>query len=298
MPDKAYLLPADRGVLSVAGPDARAFLQGLVSNDLDKVTAGRAVYAALLTAQGRFLHDFLIAELGGVLRLDCEAARLADLLRRLSLYRLRSKVELADAGADLCVALLFGESALETLRLPAEPGSTAAFAGGIAFVDPRLAALGARAILPRSGAEERLAAAGFSPGVAEDYERLRLTLGVPDGSRDMPVEKAILLENGFEELNGVDWQKGCYLGQELTARTKYRGVVRKRLVPVAIDGPVPQWGTPVMLGGNEAGEMRSALPGVGLALLRLECLDPPPPAGALTAGSARLTPRKPDWATF
>ena len=136
------------------------------------------------------------------------------------------------------------------------------------------------------------------PGSATAYDRLRVALGVPDGSRDLKVEKAILLENGFDELNGIDWDKGCYMGQELTARTRYRGLVRKRLMPVEIDGPAPDAGTPVMLGDKEAGEIVSTTDGLALAMLRLEYLDPPPAPGAFTAGTARVTPRKPDWAKF
>jgi hypothetical protein len=127
---------------------------------------------------------------------------------------------------------------------------------------------------------------------------LRLTLGVPDGSRDLVVEKSILLESGFDELNGVDWQKGCYIGQELTARTKYRGLIKKRLLPVTIAGPLPAPGTPVLLGTEDAGEMRSASDGMGLALLRLEALGAASAEKPLTAGQARLTPRRPDWAKF
>ncbi len=294
--EAAYLLPDDRAALGIAGPDARAFLQGLVTNDVDRVAPTRAVYAAFLTAQGRFLHDFFVAEVAGALYLDCEAGRRDDLLRRLSPYRLRSKVTLSDAGAALAVALLFGSSALARLGLPAEPGHARPLADGVVYVDPRLPALGARALLPRAAAPRILEAAGFAPGEAGDYERLRLSLGVPDGSRDLAVERAILLENGFDELNAIDWHKGCYLGQELTARTKHRGTVRKRLVPVAIDGPVPACGTPVTVGGEEAGEMRTALPGLGLALLRLEFLDERAAGAAFVAGAARLTPRRPAWA--
>jgi folate-binding protein YgfZ len=123
-------------------------------------------------------------------------------------------------------------------------------------------------------------------------------LGVPDGSRDLMIEKAILLESGFDELNGVDWQKGCYVGQELTARTKYRGLVKKRLVPVVVEGPLPAPGTPVMLGNQEAGEMRSGQDGIALALLRLEAVDEASAENPLSAGAARLTPRKPDWVNF
>ena len=297
-PDAAFILREDRGVLAVEGPDSRPFLQGLVSNDVERVTAGRAVYAALLTPQGRYLHDFFIAALGETLLIDAEAARRDDLRRRLSMYKLRAKVTLADATDRYEVALIYGTAVLDRLGLPAEPGHARPLGDGVVYVDPRLAGLGARALLPRGTAAERLAAAGIAPGNAVEYDRLRLALGVPDGSRDLPVEKAILLENGFDELHGIDWSKGCYIGQELTARTKYRGLVRKRLMPVEIAGPAPAPGTPLLLDGQEAGEMRNAVDDRGLAMIRLEYLEKLGPGGVLTAGDARITPRKPDWAGF
>lgn len=290
MAGKFFLLPEDRGVVSVAGEAARPFLQGLVSNDVDKVSAERAVYAAMLTPQGRFLHDFFIAETGGALHLDCEAPRLADLARRLKMYRLRAKVAIEDASAGLAVALLFGEAALEALELAAEPGRARPFAGGVVYTDPRLAALGARAILPREGARAALEAAGFAAGKAARYDRLRLSLGVPDGSRDLPVEQALLMENGFEALNGLDWDKGCYVGQELTARMKYRALVKKQLLPVAVDGPLPEPGTPVLRDGAAVGEMRSGRDGLGLALLKVKAVEGEAP---LIAGDAKLSPRTP-----
>ena len=118
---------------------------------------------------------------------------------------------------------------------------------------------------------------------------------MPDGSRDLEVGKSALLESGFDELHGIDWDKGCYMGQELTARTRYRGRVKKRRCPGESDGPAPAPGTQVTANGKDAGVMRSGVEGLGLALLRLEHLDGP---GALTAGTARLTPKKPDWAGF
>jgi folate-binding protein YgfZ len=293
-PDSFYLLPESRGLLAIAGEDKASFLQGLVSNDVDKAGPAQALYSAFLTAQGRFLHDFFLAEAGGSFYIDCEAGRREDLKRRLSLYKLRSKVTIADATASHAVALLFGDGALTRLGLGPEPGSAKPFAGGVAYVDPRLAALGARAVVSREGAAAALEAAGFTAGDSAAYDRLRLSLGVPDGSRDLPVEKAILLENGFDELHAIDWNKGCYLGQELTARTRYRGLVRKRLLPVTIDGPTPAPGTPVMLDDKEAGEMRSAIDGLGLALLRLEHVEGTP-APVLRAGEAKLTAKKPDW---
>ena len=152
-----------------------------------------------------------------------------------------------------------------------------------------------RAWLPAAGeAELRRAGAVVAEPLA--WDRRRLALGLPDGSRDLVVEKSVLLENGFDEMNGVDWKKGCYMGQELTARSKYRGLAKKRLTPVIIDGPPPEAGTPVTLDGAEAGEMRSHAGELGLAMLRLDILEQlAGGAATLSAGDARLTPREPAW---
>ena len=294
-----YIILPERGVIGIAGPDARSFLQGLVSNDVMKVTAAQAIYAALLTPQGKYLHDFFLAEHQGGLLLDCEAARAADLLRRLGLYKLRSKVELAAASDRFTVAAVIGDGAAAALGLLPAAGTAVGIADGVAYVDPRLAALGVRAMLPAATAATDLAARGLVAGTPEDYHRLRLELGVADGSRDLAVEKALLLESNFEPLNGVDFKKGCYMGQELTARTKYRGLVRKRLFRVDLDGPLPPPDTLVMHGAKEAGVLRSGLDGVALALLRLEEVEAAAAGGEpLTAAGTRLTPVKPAWADF
>ena len=304
MAEGSFVALGERGLLVVAGEDRRAFLQGLVSNDIEKVTGDRAIHAALLTAQGKYLHDFFIAAVdlagaGETLVLDGEAARLADLQRRLSLYKLRAKVSLAAAPADLAVFAAFGAGSPAALGLPDERGAARSLAGGVAFVDPRLAALGVRLIAPRASGEAALRNSGFAAGDFTAYDRLRLQHGVPDGSRDLPLEKAILLEAGFDELDGVDWQKGCYIGQELTARTKYRGLIKKRLMPVRVDGATPPPGTLVMLEGHEAGEIRSGQDGIALALLRLEAVAASAASGtALEAAGARIEPIKPGWAQF
>jgi folate-binding protein YgfZ len=289
MTEGNFAILEDRGILAVSGPDRRVFLQGLVSNDVEKLAANRAIYAALLTAQGKYLHDFIMVEVGEAIWLDAEAARLGDLRRRLATYRLRAKVEIAERP-DLAVAAAFGEGALAALGLGDEAGEVRSLDGGVALADPRLARLGARLIMDRArlaGLGSELAQADFAA-----YDRHRLALGIPDGSRDLVPDKSILLEAGFDELNGVDWQKGCYVGQELTARTKYRGLIKKRLFPVHIDGPAPAPGTMVTAEGRDAGELRSSRDGEGLALLRLDAVD----AGrALLADGATLAPLKLDW---
>ncbi len=298
MTEHTYVILEDRGVLAISGDDARTFLQGLISNDINKVSATHAIHAALLTPQGKYLHDFFITEApGGGLLMDCERARLEDLAKRLKLYKLRAKVVIEDQSEAWTVFALPGADAPTAQGLDNSAGAAVTKEGGVVYVDPRLPALGVRAILSTESKDAFIAA--LSAGDRASYDILRLGLGVPDGSRDMVVDKSILLESGFDELNGVDWKKGCYMGQELTARTKYRGLIKKRLLPVEIEGALPEAGTPITLDGKEVGEVRSTAAagsgGRGLALIRLEHLEA---GGPFEAAGARITPRKPDWAVF
>jgi folate-binding protein YgfZ len=296
MADARFVPLPHRALLTVSGEDRSEFLQGLVSNDVTRADDAHAIWSALLTPQGRFLHEFFIAARDGTLVLEAEGERRADLVRRLSMYRLRSKAAVAALDGWRVYAAWGGDIALP--GLDAAAGSAAPFAGGLAFVDPRLAEAGLRIWLPE-GSEGALTEAGFTGATLADWDAHRIRLGLPDGSRDLVPEKAILLENGFDELKGVDWKKGCYMGQELTARTKYRGLVRKRLMPVTIEGPAPDPGAAITLDADEAGEMRSSADGVGLALIRLEQFEKAAAGGVpLLAGETRLRPARPAWAVF
>jgi folate-binding protein YgfZ len=204
------------------------------------------------------------------------------LAKKLGFFKLRSKVTVEDRGAAMEVAVVFGPDAAEVLPID----------GTVAFVDPRLAALGVRVLAPAGQAATLLEARGFTAAPLEDYEVLRLGLGVPDGSRDLMFEKALLLESGFDELNGVDWQKGCYMGQELTARTKYRGLVKKRLFPVRVEGALPASGAAIHLDGQEVGELRSGTGDRAIALLRIDAARG---TAELTAEGARIVPEIPGW---
>lgn len=283
MTGSSFCLLPHRSVIAVSGADRVEFLQGLISNDTTKVAPGQAIWAALLTPQGRFLNDMFVADAGGeTLLLETERERAPALAKKLKMYTLRSKATVEDRSAAMEVAVAFGDNASKALGLD----------GAIAFVDPRLEALGVRVITPAGQAAALLAGRGFAEAPLAAYDSLRLALGVPDGSRDLIVEKALLLENGFDELNGVDWKKGCYMGQELTARTKYRALIRKRLFPVKVEGTLPEPGAPVLLDGEEVGELRSGSGDRALALLKVEAARG---GGALTAGEARVTPEVPAW---
>jgi folate-binding protein YgfZ len=287
MAENLYTVLPDRAAIAVSGADARSLLQGLVTNDVDRVGLERAIYAALLTPQGRYLFDFFIVELEGTLHLDCEAARRDELIKRLTLYKLRAKVSLT-AADGLSGFAAFSGNAAAAVGLANEPGRACAFAGGVAYVDPRNAAAGVRVLAPADAAAAALDAAGVRRAEFADYDAMRVRLGLPESGRDMVAEKGLLLEFGFEALNGVDFEKGCYVGQEVTTRMKRRDLVKKLLMPVTIEGEAPVPGTKVLSGDVEAGELRSSRDGMGLALLRLDLARG---GKALTAGAARIIPR-------
>lgn len=267
MNQTSSLLP-QRGVISLTGADTVPFLQGLVSNDVTRATADQAVYAAQLTPQGRYLHDMFILAKGDELWLDCAAVHADALIAKLNKYKLRSTVMVHDRRSTHGVAV----------------GDTADF---LSFGDPRHPALPARSILPRGS----LPAADATYLAA--YERQRLEIGVPDGEHDLIVGETLLLEANFDYLHGVDFHKGCYLGQEMTARTHFRKLIKRRLVPVLCqNGACPPTGTPLMATGQAVGIMRSSLDALGLALLNLSTII----TGAeVSAGERVLLPHRPDW---
>lgn len=261
-----------RTIVAIRGEDRVSFLDALITNSLEKAAPGQPVYAAFLTPQGKYLFDFTVVPQEDTLLLDVEAARATDLVRRLSLYKLRAKATLT-VEADLW-------------RIYAAWGAPLApTEGRILWTDPRHPVLGQRFIQSRDAAQP----ADLAP--EEAYHAHRYALGIPEGSIDLPVDKALLVESGFDELHGVAWDKGCYIGQELTARTKYRGLVKRRLVPVSFEGAPPAPGTPLLMGDKDAGEMRGGIDNIGLALVRLEFLT----AEGLSADGRIVRPAAPDW---
>lgn len=267
-----------RGVIRVSGEDTIPFLQGLVTNDVTRVKNGEAVYAALLTPQGKFLHDFFVVPEGDTILIEVDMARIEELVKRLSMYKLRSKVTIAPG--DKKVTAVWGSEA-ESHKPEA----------GI-FKDPRLPQLGYRVV----GDVDTTRMMKATPG---EYEAHRLSLGIPDGERDLIPEKSLLLEFGIDQLHGVDFSKGCYVGQEVTARTKYRATLRKFIYKVqADDGLLPEPGTPVLIEDKEAGQMRSSAGNMGLALLSVEQVETARKTHKnFHSGTVLLTASLPTWVT-
>jgi tRNA-modifying protein YgfZ len=237
---------SDRALLRVEGADWRSFLQGLLTQDMETLAQGETRYAALLTPQGRLLFDLLVTADEGGASLDVAADSADALLTRLKMYRLRAKVELERRPG----------------RVVAVWGEVAPTGGGWRR-DPRLPALGWRGVdLPRPE--------GASLVDEAAYDLHRLELGVPDLQRDRLADKAYALEANLDLLNGVDFHKGCFVGQETTSRMKRRGVVKSRLIPIRFDGPPPAFGAEVLSGELRAGVVHSGADGRALALLRLD----------------------------
>ncbi|HTE76834.1 MAG TPA: folate-binding protein YgfZ [Xanthobacteraceae bacterium] len=282
---KAALLP-DRGVVKVSGDDARKFLHGLVTADMLSLTPGTARFCALLTPQGKIIADFFVAEApsadGGGFFLDVPRALDTTLFDKLNLYKLRAKVLIEDLSEILGVLAVWD--------------GTPAAKYGLSYADPRLPALGTRLMIPPHRAADAAREIGASLVAAEDYEVHRIGLGVPRGGIDFAYGDAFPHEADMDQLGGVDFAKGCYVGQEVVSRIEHRGIARTRAVPIRYDGGAPENGVAITAGERQVGTMGSAARGRGIALLRLdrvaEATEP------LTAGGVPIHLVKPDWARF
>lgn len=259
-----YLTLEDRALVAVTGPEAGGFLQGLLTQDVEDLPEGGLRYGALLTPQGRLLMDlFILATAEGVI-LDVASDRRDDLIRRLMMYRLRAKVEIAPAQG--AVAVVFGQGA---------PGERW-------IVDPRLAALGWRGY----DADRPEAA---SPASRAEWDAHRIALAVPDMA-DFGEDATYPIEANLDLLSAIDFRKGCFIGQETTSRMKRRGQIKSRMLPLAFEGAPPPAGTELLKGELRAGVLASGVEGQALALVRLDRID-----GDLTADGRPVAVARPSW---
>jgi hypothetical protein len=273
---------AERRVLRVAGPEARGFLQNLLTCDLDDVDAEGAGYGALLTPQGKILFDFLIFAEGDAYLLDTHVSGAADLAKRLGFYKLRAKVEIADVSDDHQVLAVWGDD------WPSD-------FSGIAVPDPRLAAFGMR-ILAKAGTE---LPAGFGQGDDGAYHARRVAFALPEAPHDFQPGEAFPHDADMDDLNGVAFDKGCFVGQEVVSRMQHRGTARRRIVRVEGDAPLPAPGSPVTAGGKAAGTLGTTDGARGLALVRLDRVQGARGRGEpVLAGEVAIEAQLPDWARF
>lgn len=292
------LLP-DRGVVEVAGPDATEFLQGLTTNDVDRDGDGEneAIFAGLLTPQGKILFEFFIVHRGPESYwLECPRSQAADVVRRLTMYKLRAKIAVADRSAEFAVAAGWGDGAAVAA---ATPGVAAAYA------DPRYAPLGARFILLADGSAALLDASGAEVVDEAAYHAHRVALAVPQGGLDYAFGEAFPHEAGYDDLHGVDFEKGCYVGQEVVARMHHRGTAKTRIAGVELARPLDAptdagAGTPEIRAADLPVGVLGSVDGThGLAMIRLDRAAEAMQQGLpLQAGEVTLTLWQPPWAQY
>jgi folate-binding protein YgfZ len=281
---KAAFLP-DRGVVKVSGDDARSFLDGLVTTATDLVQPGLGRFGALLTPQGKIVADFLVTEApaghGGGLLLDCPRVLAQSLADKLSFYKLRAKVTVENLSDSLGVLAVWD--------------GVPAIKPDLAFVDPRNTQLGWRILVPAELANK--AAGLISAEMVDDrtYDAHRIACGVPRGGTDFMYGDAFPHETNMDRLHGVDFDKGCYVGQEVVSRMQHRGTARPRTVRVILDAAPPEAGVAVRAGDKPVGTMGSSAPGMGLALMRIDRVADALDAGTpLMAGGIALRLADPD----
>jgi tRNA-modifying protein YgfZ len=277
----ASVLPS-RAVLRIGSADAGKFLQGLITNDIGKAHGANAVYAGLLSPQGKVLFDFLlVADADGFL-VDVVREKADELAKRLAFYRLRAAVEIGEDHSRQVAACWGGT--------PAQPS------GVIVFADPRLPALGYRALLTKGTSPGEF---GCEPATERDYHDVRIGLGVPEGGRDYDYGDAFPHEALFDQLNGVDFNKGCFIGQEVVSRMEHRGTARKRILPVEGGAALPAPGTSIEAAGVPIGTLGSVSGSAGLALIRLDRVEEALARGeTLAAGGVTIALRRPAFASF
>jgi len=280
MSECSFAVLPDRAVIRVSGPAAATFLQGLITNNVDKATGGHGVHAGLLSPQGKILFDFFVVGHDGGFLLDVAQDQAAGLVQRLGFYKLRAAVEIA-LEPSLGLAACWGE-APEVSN------------GVIAYADPRLPELGLRLIAP---SDKDLSSLGCAAASASDYQALRIALGVPEGGRDYSFGDAFPHEAMFDQLDGVDFRKGCFVGQEVVSRMEHRGTARKRVVGVDGEGALPSSGTEIAAGAIPIGTLGSVSGASGLALLRLDRAEEAKTRGEqLRVGDVAISLGIPSWA--
>jgi folate-binding protein YgfZ len=281
---KAAFLP-DRGVVKVSGETARDFLNGLITTDTSGLQPGLGRFGALLTPQGKITVDFLITEApsghGGGFLIDCPKAVAQSLADKLGFYRLRAKVGIENLSDSLGVLAAWdGEAAVKP---------------DLAFTDPRKAELGLRILLPADLAQKAADLIGAEFVDASAYEAHRIALGVPRGGLDFMYGDAFPHETNMDRLSGVDFDKGCYVGQEVVSRMQHRGTARTRTVRMLLEGPAPEIGSTILAGDKPVGTIGSAADGHALALVRIDRVSEALEAGAkLTAGGLVIRVADPD----
>ncbi len=262
----------DRIIIELIGTNTKDFLQALITNNIDLVSCNKSIYAALLSPQGKYIFDFFIFEspLNGLLSIDCERNRYQELLEKLNIYKLRSKIDF-NINKNITIFSIYGSDyskLILDLEMNNIEGDTKKVNNNIIIIDPRNKNLGLRIYSNTDNSLKKLDQIPYGTASELDYNRIQLT--VPNPAVDLEIEKSFLIENNFELINAIDFNKGCYIGQENTARQKYRGTTKKKLVAVRVIGQNISNGTKIFHDKKIIGTMRSSCKDIGLVTIRTD----------------------------
>lgn len=255
-----YIPLKNRSVIAINGSDTEKFMQGLITNDIGKVTEREAIYALMLTPQGKYLFDFFIIKHDGGYLIDCAAEQIEKIIKKLSMYKLKSDVKIIDISKQYEIfAVIEGDVSNDM----------------ISYQDPRNEKMGRRVVIDiiRSSVYQEMVGRELESESYSIYNHLRISLAIPCGIDDMEPEKSFPHEFNMDNLNAIDYKKGCYVGQEVTARVHYKGTLRKTIYKIKSDKPLPQRGSEIRMDGHMAGTMLSSEGNIGLAVLNIEDVE-------------------------
>lgn len=273
MTNNLYIPLKNRSVIQISGADSQKFLQGLITNDINKVSDGSIIYALMLTPQGKFLYDFFICQREGVFLIDCNKEKLPETIKKFSMYKLRSDVKIDDVSEKYEVVAIIGDKVFENIGK--NEGQAKQSVGGGVYIDPRSEKIYGRAIIDISNHYQFLESFGFIQGDFSDYEIVRINSCIPEGNLDLLPEKSFPHDFAMDDLNAIDYKKGCYVGQEVTARVHYKGTGRKKLFVVeSVDGSdLPEFNSDITSGDEKIGALLSSVNNIGLATLLGESVE-------------------------
>ena len=267
MTTNKFIFLKDTAFFLISGKERNSFLQGLLTNDINKCTENMAIYSVFLSPQGKFLSDFFIVNLGNAYLFETRRPFVKDLLDKFNFYKLRADIKIIEKNEYVSLAIHESTNIFSELKLP---GYLEKNNEGLIFVDPRTVNLGLKAYIRKEIVDKFCLRYSLQEDSSNNYDKKRIENIIPDSLQDLEINKSVLLENNFDSINAINWDKGCYVGQEITARMKYRSLIKKSLIKISIIEGIVKPKDDVLIDNKKVGKISSINNKIGLAMLRID----------------------------
>ena len=267
MTTNKFIFLKDTAFFLISGKERNSFLQGLLTNDINKCTENMAIYSVFLSPQGKFLSDFFIVNLGNAYLFETRRPFVKDLLDKFNFYKLRADIKIIEKNEYVSLAIHESTNIFSELKLP---GYLEKNNEGLIFVDPRTVNLGLNAYIRKEIVDKFCLRYSLQEDSSNNYDKKRIENIIPDSLQDLEINKSVLLENNFDSINAINWDKGCYVGQEITARMKYRSLIKKSLIKISIIEGIVKPKDDVVIDNKKVGKISSINNKIGLAMLRID----------------------------